>query len=89
MMGDFGAEVLGDIGGFIDVPELVVGRPPLVWGLTRIVVCMDEESEPERGGGESVIVGGALDSCGWAASFDFFGGLDTSFSPGGRVETGR
>ena len=35
------------LGGFIDVPELVVGRPPLVWGLTRIVVCMGEESDPE------------------------------------------
>lgn len=88
-MGDFGAVLLGDIGGLIDVPELVVGRPPLVCGLTRIVVCTDDESDPERGGGESVMVGGGLDGCAWAAPFDFFEGLDTNFSPGGKVETGR
>ena len=35
------------------------------------------------------MVGGGLDSCAWVASFDFFEGLDTNFSPGGRVETGR
>jgi hypothetical protein len=88
-VGDFGAELLGDIGGFIEVPELVVGRPPLVCGLTKIVVCSVEESGPERGGGESVMVGGGLDGCTWATSFDFFEGLDTNFSPGGRVDTGR
>jgi len=85
IVGDFGAILLGDIGGFIDVPELVVGRPPLVCGLTRIVVCKGDESDPGRGGGESVIVGG----CALALSFDFFEGLDTNFSPGGKVETGR
>jgi hypothetical protein len=90
IVGDFGAVLLlGDIGGFIDVPELVVGRPPLVCGLTRIVVCRVDESDPESGGGESVIVGGGLDSCAWAVPFDFFEGLDTNLSPGGKVETGR
>lgn len=88
-MGDFGAVPLGDIGGLIDVPELVVGRPPLVCGLTRIVVCRGDESDPVRGGEESVMVGGGLDGCAWAALFNFFDGLDINFSPGGKVETGR
>jgi hypothetical protein len=88
IVGVFGGSP-GDNDPFVEVPELVPGRPELVGGRKDVTSSSGEVGVVGRIEGDKIVAGCAEEDRVCGLSFNFFEPLENNFSPAGNVDIGR